>query len=365
MQLDPSNAPSPQRRGWRHTGNSLVKPKPLGRYSLLMRRDDADRDAPANPALRRVLGRPGGPELLDLLSDGMSGSDLTTLLLEVFRRRAEQLSPAEVMRRYRSDRFVAPAPTSFAALRRAEDVLVSALPDDFEILVLAPVLPLAAHAAVAAVDPRKVIATVRGSEVAADPTNALALEASLRRALALAADPRSQAPVKLAASQRVARAQHVGDPGVSAHFQIFGLVTAGRDAGNRIFERRQLSEHLRFAARASAAAGARHTQIKLTCLEDASRPVIEWIRGDLAALPGIAVIEDPDRTTGRGYYTGMCFKVHAGVDDHHLEVADGGFVDWSQLLTGNRKERLLISGFGVERLAETLTSPPPRDPSPP
>ncbi|MEU0300850.1 hypothetical protein ABZ252_15510 [Streptomyces sp. NPDC006175] len=187
-----------------------------------MRRHEHDGDIPANPALRRVLGRPGGPELLDLLSNGMSGADLTTLLLEVFRRRADQRTPAEVMRRYRDDRFVAPAPTGFTALRRTEDALVSALPEGFETLVLAPVLPLAAHSAVATVDPRKVIATVRGSEVAADPTNALALEASLRRSVALAADPRSQVPVRLAASQRVTRAQHFDAPGMLAHFQVFG-----------------------------------------------------------------------------------------------------------------------------------------------
>ncbi|WP_228044141.1 hypothetical protein [Streptomyces ferrugineus] len=295
---------------------------------------------------------------MDLLTDGMSGSDLTTLLLEVFRGRADRLSPAEVMRRYRSDRFVAPAPISFTALRRTEDALVSALPDDFEMLVLAPVLPLAAHSAVATVDPRKVIATVRGSEVAADPTNALALEASLRRSLALAADPRSTTPVRLAASQRVTRAQHFNGPGMLAHFQIFGLVTAGRDTGNRSFEHQQLAEHLGFAARSLAAAGARRTRIQLTCLEDASRPIIERLGGDLTGLPGVAVLEDPDRTTGRGYYTDVCFKIYAGVEDQYLEVADGGFVEWSQLLTGNRKERLLISGFGVDRLAETLALSP-------
>ncbi|MFB8024446.1 MULTISPECIES: hypothetical protein [unclassified Streptomyces] len=316
-----------------------------------MTSDDLDGESSANPALRRVLRRHGGPELLDLLTDGMSGADLTTLLLEVFRRRADRRSPAEVMRRYRSDRFVAPAPVGFAALRRTEDALLSALPDGFEILVLAPVVPLAAHSAVASVDPRKVIATVRGSEVAADPTNALALEASLRRSRSLAADARSGTPVRLAAFQRVVRAQHFGRAGMLAHFQILGLVTAGRDAGNQSFEHQQLTEHLRFAARASAAAGARHTRIRLTCLEEASRQVVDRVREECSAFPDVSVTEDPDRTTGRGYYRGICFKVFAGAREDCPEVGDGGFVDWSQLLTGSRKERLLISGYGVDRLA--------------
>jgi hypothetical protein len=33
-----------------------------------------------------------------------------------------------------------------------------------------------------------------------------------------------------------------------------------------------------------------------------------------------------------------------------VEIADGGFVDWTQQLLGNRKERFLISGFGLELL---------------
>jgi hypothetical protein len=351
-----SNAANPQRRERHSARMSLVKPTLARRYSVLMTRDDLDQDAPANPALYRVLERAGGQELLDLLADGLSGADLTTLLLELFRRRADRLSPAEVMRRYRGDRFVAPAPVSLVALRRAEDALLSALPDGFQTLVLAPVLPLAAHSAVATVDPRKVIATVRGSEVAADPTNALALEAALRRSQALAADPRSSQPVQLAASQRVVRAQHFDGPGRLAHFQLFGMVTAGRDTGNRSFEHQHLAEHLRFATRALAAAGAQHTQIRLTGLDDAAAPVIVQVRHELAGLPDVDVVEDPGRTSGRGYYTGLCFAIYAYIAGEELEIGDGGFVDWTQLLTGNRKERLLISGFGVDRLATAQTT---------
>ena len=317
-----------------------------------MTSDERAADVSANPALRRVLGKAGGPELLDLLADEISGADLTTLLLEMYRRRAQRLSPADVMRRYRADRFVAPAPISFAALRCAEDALVSALPEGFDVLMLAPVLPLAAHSAVSTVDPRKVIATVRGSEVAADPTNALALEAAVRRATALATDPRSSEQIRLAASQRVARAQHFGGPGMLAHFQLFGLVTAGRDTGSRSFEREQLPEHLRFAVRALTAAGSQRTQIRLTCLDEAARPDIEQAREDLGGLPGVEVLEDPQRSAGRGYYTGLCFKIFGEIAGQSVEIGDGGFVNWTQLLTGNRKERLLISGYGVERLAE-------------
>ncbi|MFG2819799.1 hypothetical protein ACGFX4_10270 [Kitasatospora sp. NPDC048365] len=314
-------------------------------------------EQPTGPALRRILDRVGGPQLLDLLAEDLSGADLTTLMLEVYRRRADRLGPAEVMRRYRTDRFVAPAPTVFARLRQAEDVLLAALPGAFEMVTPAPLLPLAAHSAVATVDPRKVVATVRGSEVAADPTNALALEAARRRSAALAADHRCAEPVRLAANQRVVRAQHFAAPGQHAHFQLFALVTAGRDTGGGSFERRHLVDHLWFAARATAGAGLSGTEIRLTCLDASAAGLLTHAREALSAAPGVAVVDDPDRTTGRGYYTGLCYKVHTTVDGRPVELADGGFVDWTRRLTGNRKERLLIGGFGVDRLAALL--PPP------
>ncbi|HTS98261.1 MAG TPA: hypothetical protein VMI33_16750 [Streptosporangiaceae bacterium] len=302
----------------------------------------------SHPALRRVLREAGDPALADKLA-ALSGTGLTTLLLEVLRRRADLLTPAEVMRRYGSDRFVAPATAGFGAQRRAEDVLLAALPAGFEVLTLAPVLPLGAHSAVATVDPRKVVATIRGSEVAADPTNGLALEAAARRRRARPGDPRAAAPVRLAATQRVVRAQHVSGPVSFAHFQLLGLVTAGRDPGGHAFERESLGEHLRSAVTALRRLGAQRVRVEMTRLDPALDGVAEAVT---AALAGPAEVADaPHRESGRGYYAGLCFKVYAGFGGAELEVGDGGFTDWTAKLLGSRKERLLISGYGIDRIA--------------
>jgi hypothetical protein len=305
------------------------------------------------PALQRVLREAGDPALADKLAR-LSGTALTTLLLEVLRRQASRLSAADVMRRYGTDRFVAPAAMDFAALRRAEDGMLAALPAGFDVLTLAPVLPLGAHSAVATVDPRKVVATVRGSEVAADPTNGLALEAAARRRLALRDDPRSAAAVRLAAIQRVTRAQQFSGPVSFAHFGLLGLVTAGRDTGGHAFERAAVAEHLRFAADGLARLGAARVRLELTRLDDAMPDVT--VDGALA-LTGARlaeVVDAPGRRSGRGYYNGLCFKVQADFGAGWLEVGDGGFVDWTGKLLGNRKERLLISGYGIDRIAATL-----------
>jgi hypothetical protein len=42
-------------------------------------------------------------------------------------------------------------------------------------------------------------------------------------------------------------------------------------------------------------------------------------------------------------------------------LIDGGFTTWTQLLLSNRKERLLISGLGTERLCSQFNVLPAGD----
>ena len=314
------------------------------------------RDNGSVQALRRVTAKLGGAALLEQLADELSGTDLTTLLLEVFRRRALRLRPAEVLSRYRTDRFVAPGTVDAAALRHAEGAMLAALPAQFDVLTLAPVLPLGSHTATGHVDPRNVIATIRGSEVAADPTNGLALEAAARRSELLHSDPRSAGQVRLAASQRVTRAQLFGGPVSFAHFQLLGAVTAGRDTGSHAFESEHLAEHIGIGAAGLAALGLGRVTVAVTCLDDAAPRILAAVREQLDALPNIEVTEAPERESGRAYYRCLCFKVFArrgnvDADQPGMEVADGGFTNWTAELLGNRKERLLISGYGLDRVA--------------
>ncbi|MCR3748777.1 hypothetical protein LX88_002747 [Lentzea californiensis] len=270
--------------------------------------------------LSRVLRSVGGDEVPDRLA-GLPGSDLTSLLLALARRRAGALSATDVVRQYRSDRFVAPSPVPFAVLRAAEDRLLAALPSSFSVLGLAPLAPLGTCSAVAEMDQNNIVSTMRGTEVAADPTNALALEAALLR-------QSGPDDVRLAAVQRVVRAQLFSGAGRFAHFTLFAAVSAGRAHRSLDFELEHFAEHVAFLRSACG-----DVEFRVTVLE----PRFEAVRG---ALPA-----DPSRHTG--YYKGLCFKVFRD----GLDIGDGGFVDWTARLTGNRKERLLISGVGVDRFA--------------
>ena len=65
----------------------------------------------------------------------------------------------------------------------------------------------------------------------------------------------------------------------------------------------------------------------------------------------------PAEVGRQAYYRHLCFKVHAVADGVTTEIGDGGFTDWTARLTGNGEERLLISGYGTDRLATAPADP--------
>jgi hypothetical protein len=289
-------------------------------------------------AMDRVVRAAGGGEVLDRLA-ALPGADLTTLLLDLMRRRAGRLSPADVLRRYREDRFVAPATVPFDVLRDTEHRVLSLLPAGFRRMTLAPVTPLGTHSVMGAVNQDKVLTTVRGTEAAADATNGLALEAADRRR----SDP---AVVRLATVQRVVRAQRFSGAGRFAHFGLLGAVTAGRDTGDFGFEREHVAEHARYVMTVAGTG-----ELRLTVAHPRLAPVGAAVRAAVADLPGVTVVDDPDRPGAAGYYAGLCFKAFASRAGRLTEIGDGGLVDWTARLLGNRKERLVISGLGIEGVA--------------
>lgn len=135
-----------------------------------------------NDILTRIARRAGSPELLAALTERLGTSDLSTLLLEVAARRAGARAPAEVLRQYEADRFVRPSKAdpriTNAIEARALEVAAS---EGFEPVAPAPLAPLAACAAVATVSQNKIVSTMRGTEVASDTSNLLALECAVRR----------------------------------------------------------------------------------------------------------------------------------------------------------------------------------------
>jgi hypothetical protein len=134
---------------------------------------------------------------------------------------------------------------------------------------------------------------------------------------------------------------------------------AGRDEGSFSFEISHIRQQLQFylsVFRALAAAGAPFTRSRVAITELAAGPSAGEIKNQILAplsheFPEVSCHLDPERMTGRGYYQSLCFKVFTvDRDGKEMEIGDGGMTDWTQKLIADRKERLLISGIGVDRL---------------
>ena len=321
-----------------------------------------------DPLRERILREAGAPELIDVLAERLAPTDLQSLLLEVYRRRAASIQPGQLLERYEQDRFVRPSAIAPGMLTQVDRLVWSLLPDAYVAVELSPVCPLGANSSIATVDQNNVVTTIRNTEVVADVTNVLALECASRRRLLLRHNPRSRERVRLCASHRVVRAQaYRAAPGMFPHFRLLGLCTAGRDEGSFRFEAASLIEQIAFYVRLLHAVSqpgyeTSGVRVALTDLEGGrrERALIEQVLKPLmTSYPAVLYELDPNRETGRGYYTGACFHIYAtNMAGTEFELIDGGFTTWTRQLLSNNKERLLISGLGIERLCSQFIAPP-------
>ncbi|GIG00476.1 hypothetical protein Cci01nite_55690 [Catellatospora citrea] len=316
--------------------------------------------------LRRVTRAAGVSDLVSVLAERLTPTDLQSLMLAVYAARAGRVAPAELLASYERNRFAGPSPADprvLAVFDAAAFALLGEL--GYAGIELSPLSPLGTVAAVTDVSQHKVLTTSRNSEVLADSTNVLALESAARRRDLLRRDPRSRDRVRLCASHRLVRGQFFDRPGTLPHFRLLALTTAGRDEGSFRFETAALTEqldaHLRLLAE-----GRRQgllidrVRVSVTDLsQGVRRDALASVLDLLAARhPAVALGFDDEREQGRGYYRDACFFVHAttaGGDE--LLITDGGFTDWTAQLLSNAKERLLISGAGTERLCTRFAAP--------
>ena len=214
--------------------------------------------------LDRIVRESGVPDLVEILAERLSTSDLQSLLLEVQRRRAAAGSVGSLVDRYAKSRFTRPARVPPGRLLELDRLALSLLPAGFEAVELSPL-------------PARVAFYVR------------LVRAWCERAGAVG---RVRVPVT--------------------------PLPAG--PGAELLEDRVLAPLAR-------------------------------------EFDDVAFAIEPGRRQGRGYYRSVCFHVYA--DDAHgspVQLADGGFTAWTQELVGSRKERLLVSGLGSERLAGLAAS---------
>jgi len=94
----------------------------------------------------------------------------------------------------------------------------------------------------------------------------------------------------------------------------------------------------------------RQPQIELSVFDDPvlAERLADTVRSALADQADL-LIDQPDRTRGRGYYTGFALRITA--DHGEAELGDGGLTTWTAQLMHDAKERCLVSCIATERLA--------------
>lgn len=339
----------------------------------------------ASKITRRIASDAGVPELASILAK-LPGSDLTSLLLDVFRTRASGLREPAVLAQTEREALLQPSSVGARVLNHFDRIAFAAA-EGFEAVDPSPVCALGAERVLGGIHQNNVLTTIRNAEVLGDSTPALALECARRRRR-----DRSGA-VRLCCSSRAIRLQPFDVPGFTPHFRLFAMVSAGRDGGTGTFEYQEIAQHvgfylglfralneegfsltaplvevsdMRITEAALAAHGCSHDDVRrhvrahipgsgdrfladrgieLKCDQGLPATV-----GDLASeFPEAQFRLDPTRLEGLGYYRSLCLRISPTAPDGvRYPVADGGCTDWTARLLQDRKERLMTSGIGSE-----------------
>ena len=309
--------------------------------------------------INRVERDAGVPHLAEILSDRLAPTDLQSLLLEVFARRAKKRDPKALLDDHVSNRYTRPSASDPARLLEWDRVAFSTLPRLFQAVELSPVCPLGTGSVLSPISQDWTVSTIRNTEIVADSTNVLAIECAVLRREQKNFSTGHAASVHLASSHRLLRGQKINvRPGVLQHFRLFSLCSSGRDPGNLQFETETVRLHIGFFLKAFKKFLGSKIPLRVTISDFSSEAPRLAVRSEVVdklqtSHNGMRIGFDQERKQGRGYYGELCFKIFAtSSTGREQELADGGDVDWTQKLLNNAKERLVISGCGSERLCE-------------
>lgn len=298
--------------------------------------------------LCRILDKVGVPDILERLSV-LSNSELNSLLLVVHRQTTEQMTPAELLRKYQENRFTKPCNCDPASMYRLAAALCElAKEQNICPVLLSPVAPLGSCSVFGCVNQNKVLSGVRNCETMADVSNILAIIIADQ----INVGHKVEDELHFCALHSVVRAQKFSKAGNYSHFHLFCMVSAGRDRGSYRSEMQLMGKQLDFLHRI-------FRQIPETSLSMVIQKRGGYKDGDgfLSRMleyihtiqPDLSVTITKDDTDNL-YYRGLNYKLYLHTVNGSFEVGDGGFVDWIERMTGNQKIRCLICGIGMERL---------------
>ncbi len=289
-------------------------------------------------------------DIVKVLSDELSGSELNTVLLDVFNKRVQQETPSSLLSKYEGNKLVKPALLEDVLEYKENELRCYKLiaGRGFEPIELSPVAQLGTSSVMATVDQKKVLTALRGTEVQADPTNAIALHyASLRKKGKLDSKTYNYSNIS-----RVIRTQVFDNPNFTPHFIVLALISCGRDTGSFNFEKEELLKHLTTSYEICKSYGVEQVWYEIIPCKgyDSQSSLItetvSYIREKNSNIKVLVVEPQHDNN----YYHGFRIKQQIKISNSTIEIADGGLLDWTQQLLTNKKERMMTFGLGIQVL---------------
>jgi hypothetical protein len=295
--------------------------------------------------IENVLEKAGNKNLINELTTRLSQSEITTLLLALSKEITNKNTPNDILSKYESNRFVKPSELNPIKVRQVEILMLeTAEASGFSPVLLSPASPLGSCSVIARVDQNKVISATRGLELISDSTNMLAIY--LANGIKNKTIDNTKSPVHLSATCRVTRGQMFKSNVFVPHFSLFTLVSSGKDTGSYGFEKDAIARHMEFYISYFGEKLGHKLRVSLNIRNGYTDKTgfIDRIHLHLREIyPHIDFTVNIEENEN-SYYQGVNFKI--SVND--VEIVDGGFVDWTRKLLGNKKERLLTSGAGVD-----------------
>jgi hypothetical protein len=301
--------------------------------------------------IKRLLKKIGDEQLLEKLKQ-LPPTEIQSLLLEIFRQTAGDITPQQLLKAYETNRFVVPSAVDPISFYKVElEMLEMAKMNLFEPQELSPLAPLGNCSAMGLTDQNKIVSAARGTEIVADATNLMALECALRRKRSKFNDQN----INLCSIHRHVRAQAIdAGKGFTPHFKIFTAITSGRDTGSLAFEKTAMLTHLSFYKKYFVDHRRLNTELIIKGFDPdtaRSHQLYEFIKRQ---LPDLTVSFSEVPREKHHYYLHTRFSLNVDHKGQAVNMGDGGFLDWGAKLTSNGKERMFASGVGVELLIKMM-----------
>jgi hypothetical protein len=312
----------------------------------------AANDFNMNDIAKSIQEKIGQPHLLNDLDKKLSASDLSSLLLELFRMKAATTNPAEVLRQFDTSRFAIPSSVDAIEFKELEiKWLKQAKKKNFVPVTLSPLTPLGTCSALGFVDQNNVVSTVRGMELISDATNVMALLIAREYKL-----HDQKTTLRYATTHRHVRCQALKDPRHTAHFGLFGLVTGGMDTGNYSFELEHLFEHLELHLSLLSTHFPKENLWGIIQLKEDNESFRSKMLERMRSFDNSFTVKVENTYNTGEYYHLVRFRTYLHMNGQDLNLSDGGFVDWTQKLLTNKKHRMIASATGLELVHKLMNS---------